>query len=1027
MRQKDKFLLLLALAGLPIGKTAAEESGSTVPVPVQQEIRQSSVRISGKVVDAQGEPVIGASVAETGTTNGVITDVDGNFILNVAPGSRISVSYVGFVGQEFSIGEKRSFNIVLKEDTEVLDEVVVIGYGSVKKSDLTGAVSSVNTKELVRGGNTDAVGSMQGVLPGVQISRSSSKPGSEYNILIRGLNTISGSTSPLVVIDGVQGASLANINPDDIERIDILKDASSTAIYGSRASNGVVLVTTKRGTKGTAKISYSGYVGFRKYTHMPEMMSGDEYVQLAREAVRSQNNNVYRPDNEIFSASELKAIEDGNYFDWLDAATHTGIMTNHTISASGGNDITTYSISAGYYHEDGMVDPEEYSRYNLRAAVDVAPKKYLRFGLNMYGTHTVRNTGTGILTTVMRMRPTYHPTDLITGEEETQYPNGRYNPLLTQKNAVNKNKNYNVIGNLYLEILPIENLSLKTTFSPNLRFYDTGQYLGSYTENRSGNLANSNYAKNSYTDWMWDNQITYRLQKKAHKFDITGVFSMMQTQTEELRGVGNELSYNSLWYNLQGGNVNSSTSGFTKTSLISYLARANYSFRDNYFVTASIRLDGSSKLAKGNKWGAFSSAAVAWRISGEEFLQDVDWLNNLKLRFSFGQSGNDNVDPYQTEGATSAVNYYNFGETGVQGYLPGNMRNPDLGWERTTEYNVGLDYGFFGNRISGSIEYYNRLTEDLIMNRTIPVTTGYTSVTANVGSVRNTGVEFLLNTENIRTKDFSWHTQFNFAYNKNKIVDLAYKEDLTPRGPSLAGMTGDYNNLWIIDQPIDINFSMMTLGVYQLDEAEEAAKYGARPGHYKPLDLNQDGEITDADRVINGKHTPDFTGGMTNTFTYKDFDLSFQMSFQTGAKVYNQYLVSFALEYNTQNFNNLKVDYWTPENPTNAFHQPSSADPYDRDKGRSDTWNRDESKACASHRLGSTDYLKVNYISLGYKLKNEWLRKMNLSNLRIYATVQNPFIWTRDKYAFNPEQMSAAIGNTDFMTCNVLFGLNVEF
>lgn len=266
-----------------------------------------------------------------------------------------------------------------------------------------------------------------------------------------------------------------------------------------------------------------------------------------------------------------------------------------------------------------------------------------------------------------------------------------------------------------------------------------------------------------------------------------------------------------------------------------------------------------------------------------------------------------------------------------------------------------------------------------------------------------------------------------FAYNKNKIVDLAYKEDLSPRGLSLQGMVGDYNNLWIIGQPIDINFSMMTQGVYQLDEEAEAAKYGARPGHYKPLDLNKDGEITDADRVINGKHTPDFTGGMTNTFTYKDFDLSFQLSFQTGAKVYNQYLVSFALEYNTQNFNNLRREYWTPENPTNDFHQPSSSDPYDRDKGRSDTWNRDESKACASHRLGSTDYLKINYLSLGYTFNGKCIKKMNLGNLRIYGTVQNPFIWTRDKYAFNPEQMNVAIGNTDFMTCNAIFGVNVGF
>jgi len=988
---------------------------------------QNSFTVTGTIKDPDGELIIGASIMEKGTTNGTVSDVNGSFTLIVKTNSKLAISYIGYATQEITVIPGQSLNIILKEDSEILDEVVVVGYGSVKKSDLTGSVASVSTKDLIRGGNTDAVGSLQGAMAGVQISRSSSKPGSEYNILIRGLNTISGSTSPLVVIDGVQGGTLSNISPEDIERIDILKDASSTAIYGSRASNGVVLVTTKRGKKGDVKINYSGYAGFRNYTNLPEMMSGEEYVQLAREAVRASNNNVYKPDSDIFTASELKAIEDGNYFDWLDAISHSGVMTNHSISASGGTDITTYAISTGYYFEDGMVDPEEYSRYNLRASVDIKPKDYLKFGLNVYGTHTVRDTGTGMLTTAMRMRPTYHPTNLITGEEETSYSNGRYNPLLTQKNATNKQKNYNMMGNLYLEIFPVKDLSVKTTFSPNIRFYEVGQYLGPHTENRSGNLANSNYGKNSYTNWMWDNQISYRFEKKEHRFDVMGVFSMVQNQAETLRGVGNNLSYNSLWYNLQGGTTNSSTSGFTKTSLISYLARANYSFRDNYFVTASIRVDGSSKLAEGNKWGSFSSAALAWRLSGEEFLKDVDWLSNLKLRLSYGQSGNDNVNPYQTEGATSSVTYYTFGTTDAQGYLPGNMRNPDLGWERTSEYNVGLDFGFLSNRISGSVEYYNRLTKDLIMNKTIPVTTGYTSVTDNVGSVRNTGVEFMINSENIRTKDFSWSTQFNFAYNKNKIVDLAYKEDLSSRGLSLQGMIGDYNNLWIIGQPIDINFSMMTQGVYQLGEETEAAIYGAKPGHYKPLDLNQDGEITDADRVINGKHTPDFTGGMTNIFTYKNLDLSFQLSFQSGAKVYNQYLVSYALEYNTQNFNNLKREYWTPENPTNAFHQPSSSDPYDRDKGRSDTWNRDESKACASHRLGSTDYLKINYISLGYTLNKDWIQKLNLSNLRVYATVQNPFIWTRDKYAFNPEQMSVAIGSTDFMTRNAIIGVNIEF
>lgn len=388
-------------------------------------------------------------------------------------------------------------------------------------------------------------------------------------------------------------------------------------------------------------------------------------------------------------------------------------------------------------------------------------------------------------------------------------------------------------------------------------------------------------------------------------------------------------------------------------------------------MTASIRFDGSSKLAEGNKWGAFSSAALAWRISEENFMKNLSWLSNLKLRLSFGQTGNDNVSAYQTQGTISGAKYYSFGTNDVIGYVPNNLRNLELGWERTTEYNIGLDFGFLDNRISGSIEYYNRLTDDLIMNKTLPVTLGYSSVKANVGSVRNKGFEAIINSENIRTKDFSWTTSLNFAYNKNSIVDLQYKEDLTSRGPSFAGMSGDYSNLWIIGQPIDINYNLVTIGVWQLNEAEEAAKYGCRPGQYKVLDLNEDGIIDDKDRVIDGKRTPDWTGGMTNSFTYKDFDLSFQLAFQTGAKARNQFYVSYALENNNQNFNNLRKDYWTPENPTNESAQPSNMGTY-RDKAG--PWGN--TKSAMTHTMFSSNFLKMSYITLGYTFRQTLLKKL---------------------------------------------------
>lgn len=1009
MNKKDKFFMLLALSCLPLSEMAAEQVDGMAVSPITQEVLQNSVKITGKVVDVQGEPVIGATVMEKGTTNGIITDVDGNFTLNVSPNRKLQVSYVGYQTQEITIGSNRTLRITLKEDSELLDEVVVVGYGTMKKSDLTGAVSSVSTQDLMRSGRTDAVGAMQGALPGVQIQRSNNKPGGEYNILIRGLNTISGSTSPLIVVDGVPGASLSNLNPDDIEKIDILKDASSTAIYGSRATNGVVMVTTKRGKIGKVKIDYSGYAGYRKYTNMPDMMSGEEYVQLAREAKRAGNNNEYVDDSQIFTTSELKAIQDGNYFDWVDAVSKPAFMTNHTISATGGNEMATYALSAGYYFENGMLEPQEYSRYNLRAVVDVKPSKYMKFGINMYGTHSVRDTGNSdLLQDAFRLRPTYHPTDLVTGEEMWAYSNGQYNALTTMKNELNKTKKYNLLSNIYLEVTPMQGLTLKTTFSPDINLEEIGQYRGKYTKaNKGQNKATSNYAKNSYVDWVWDNLVNYNFQLKDHRVDLTGVFSMQQSQDEKLKGIGNGLSYNSLWYNLAGGSAsNTSSSGFTKTNLMSYLARANYVYKDKYFLTASIRLDGSSKLAEGNKWGSFPSVAVAWRVSEEEFMKSLSWLSNLKLRLSYGQTGNDNVSAYQTQGSISGAKYYTFGSNESIGYVPNNLRNLDLGWERTTEYNVGIDFGLLNNRISGSVEYYNRLTEDLIMNKTVPVTTGYSSVKANVGSVRNEGFEVNIHSDNIRTKDFSWRTSLNFAYNKNKIVDLQYKEDLTSRGQFLAGMSGDYSNLWIIGQPIDINYNLMTLGVWQLDEAEEAAKYGCKPGDVKIRDLKQDGQITADDKKILGSTDPKYIVSLGSSFKWKNLDFSFNLSSRWDYVFYDDAYGWHVILTGTRWVPD--VNYWTPDNPSNDYPRADA------------TW-ADHRELCGYMK---GDYIKMQDMTLGYDFHSLLKRYIPVSKARFYVQLRNAFyLYRAAKEDVIPESPSIELT----VPKSINFGVNLTF
>lgn len=982
---------------------------------------QQSAKIKGTVLDANGDPVIGATIQVKGTANATITNVDGLFEVNAAEKSVIIISYIGFQTQEITVGKEKNLKVVLKEDNELLDEVVVVGYGSVKKSDLTGAVSSVSNESLIRGGKASAVASMQGAVPGVNIVRTRNKPGSSYDINIRGLASISGSTAPLIVVDGMPGADLENINPDDIEKIDILKDASSTAIYGSRATNGVVIVTTKKGAVGKPQITYNGYVGVKTYTNMPEFMDGDEFVQFVREFYRaSKGNGEYIPDEQIFTdPSELKAVKEHNYFDWVDALSSPALITNHTIAASGGTEAARYSFSGGYYYEDGMIDTQDYTRYNLKSTVDIAPNDKVKFGGSLYITHSVQNRGNGnVLVDMLRMCPTQHPTDLVTGETVYRFPgNNMMNPLTTLNNEAYRTKVLNVLANAYLAITPVKGLELKSSFSPNLVANQVGAFYDVWSKEMGGgaNGGKSSYNKNNYTNWVWDNMVSYQWKKGEHNLNVMGVFSLQQNQTEELGGAVKDLKYASLWYNLAGGAMTSLTSKYIQTNLMSYLGRVSYNLMDKYLLTASLRYDGSSRLADGNKWSLFPSVAVAWRLSEENFMK-ADWLSNLKLRLSYGQTGNDNVDAYQTEGILSGAKYASFGNSNVIGYVPGNLQNMGLGWERTNEYNIGIDYGFFNNRISGSIEYYNRLTKDLIMSKALPIHLGYSSVKDNVGSVRNQGVEFVINTENIHTKDFSWRTTFSFAYNKNEIVDLEYKEDLGVYASQLSGKQGDFKNRWIIGQPITANIVLESDGIWQLNEAEEAAKYGAKPGQYRIKDYNGDYAYNDKDLIIYGKRTPDITGGFTNTFTYKNFDLAVHAYYSFGAKQ-----AGYFVENNLpggERFNRLKVNYWTPENPSNEYAQPGNTGPSGGVGVNSKTGKY--SRQCLN-----TDFVKVAYITLGYTF-NKRIIGNYLNRLRVYATVQNPFTFTGFK-GIDPEYPSGWPGNTDFMTSNWTFGVNVSF
>jgi TonB-linked SusC/RagA family outer membrane protein len=1017
MKQKNSYFkfawLMLAFACIPCFLTAG------ITAEARNGIMQQAVKISGQVVDTHDEPIAGASVAVKGTTTGIVTDIDGKFTLDVPSQSVLQVSFIGYVTQEIPTEGKTAFRIVLAENVELLEEVVVVGYGTMKRSDLTGAVASVSNNTLTIGGKSSPVGSLQGIVPGVNIVKSNAKPGGEYSIDIRGISSISGSNTPLVVIDGIPGGNLDYVNPDDIEKIDILKDASATAIYGSRGANGVIIVSTKRGATGKPRISYSGYFGFKKYTNMPDIMNGVEYVDFVRETAKAMNNNVLKTDEEIFTdPSELKAVRDGNYFDWIDAMSEQAVITNHSISAAGGTDAAKYTFAGGYFKEEGMIYPQDYERFNLRTAVDLKANDYLSFGGNMYMTHVLRDVGANMLQDAYRLRPTQHPYSLVTGEEIWRFSNGQFNHLISRENEFLKTKTTNLFGNIYLALTPANGLELKSTFAPYIENVQSGQYRGVWTKANQGTSAGAtaNMRKYTNTNWVWDNIVNYKWKRDRHSIDATGVFSMQQTQYENEQINAKDLKFNSLWYNLQGGEMTGFSTAYTQTNLMAYLLRVNYSFMDRYMITASGRYDGSSKLAEGHKWAFFPSAALGWRIGEEPFLRDINWLSNLKLRLSYGQTGNDNVSAYSSGGTISGSQYYSFASD-VIGNVPNNLRNSKLGWEKTSEYNIGIDFGLLKNRISGNIEYYNRLTEGLIMSRSVPVHLGYSSITDNVGSVRNRGVELGLNTVNIQSKDFSWTTQFSLSYNKNEIVDLVFQEDLGVYSEQLEGMKGDYSNLWIIGQPIRVNWNLMTVGVWQLGEEAEAAKYGQRPGQFRVKDFDEDGTIhNDKDRFLDGKRTPDWVGGMANTFRYRDVDFSFHVHFRTGARERSHFFNNFGLPTN-YDLNVLNGDYWTPENPSNTMAQPSNMGPY---RGSGDAAKN------VSYLMFDTDFLKVSYITLGYTFEQKYLSKLKMSNLRLYITAQNPFTFT-SFIGVDPEFPSTDTGISDMMTANYLVGLNVSF
>ncbi|WP_456088394.1 SusC/RagA family TonB-linked outer membrane protein [Parabacteroides sp.] len=990
--------LLGAQAGFADNQTISSAENMLQPtVAVSQQ--QGQVRITGTVSDNMG-PIAGVNVVEKGTTNGVITDMDGNFTLTVAKGSVLQVSYIGFVTQEVKVGNQTNISVKLIEDTQALDEVVVVGYGVQKKKDVTGAVMSLNNETLTQQNAVNPTLALKGQVAGLSVQQNNGRAGGESTVILRGQSAIGKTVQPLVVIDGMPAdwGYFNQMSAEDIERVDVLKDASSTAIYGSRASGGVVIVTTRDGREQKNKLTYNGSVGFKKQTRAPEMMNAKQYYQFYQDGVDFRGI----PEDSKINSDELQYIEEGIDTDWVDFITRNGFQTNHNVSLAGGNKNETHFLSMGYMKEDGLLKSEGYERYTMNAKMTGKMWEKVTIGGSMLASYAVYDQGSkGMLNTAYRLRPWGNPY-----EEDGSYrffptygETGSTNPIFDLENQTWERKQFRVRGNAFVEYKPIDGLAIKTNFMPRFSYRRTGEYIGEMTQSNKGNASDASSESLWGLGYLWENTVTYNTRiAEDHSLTFTGLFSAENNFDETYKGGVEDLTYeDEYWYNFAASTkVTSLTSKYTNTAMLSYMARINYGFKDKYLLTLTGRWDGSSKLARGNQWGFFPSAAVAWRASEEEFIKNLNLFSNLKLRLSYGVAGNNAVDPYSSFSTLSSTLYV-WDDVPAKGSAA-KMSNRALGWEKSYEYNLGIDMGFLDERINGSVELYHKTTKDLILDRKIPSHQGVTILEQNVGSVRNKGIEVTINSLNIKTKDFSWSTSLNFSVNKNEILEL------------YGDKVDDIGNALFIGKPVKVSYDYIFDGIWQLGEEKEALRYGAKPGYVKIRDLDGDGKITpEKDKAILGNPFPAWTGGMTNMFTYKGFDLSFFIYTRQGVFMKSAYHSELVSDFKGTRYNVANVPYWTPNRPSNQY--PAAGSPNN---------NADKAyyKDCSFWRVG--------HITLGYDFSRLTAKSVGISNLRAYLQVNNPFVFT--KYdGWDPEWADKGCGDTPLNGVTYTLGVNMSF
>lgn len=1035
--------------------------------------QQQKKQISGVVVDEFGDPMVGVTVKLKGTQQGTVTDINGHFKVNADTGAQLELSYIGYMTMTVAAKGAQPLNIAMKPDSKVMDEVLVIGYGTVKKRDALGAISQVKAEDIKAAPVLNAMEGLSGKIAGLDITRESGQAGSTPTLLLRGNRSLQADCSPLFIIDGVPG-NISNLNPNDIESIEVLKDASSTAIYGAEGANGVIIVTTRQGTTGKTQVDFNAYVGINAFPSYPTTLSGQKWIDFLVAGYRA--GNEYMPEDEadiVYKAFQGAKLSDGAYqayldnkwVNWRDEILQTGVQQNYNVSVRGGTDKSQSYMSAGYQQEKGLYRSDKADALTFRAGSNYSINKVVTVGFQStvsYKNRERRNTRLSKSLTQIPLGEVYNADGSL-----KQYPiddmNTYVNILADDQPYAYKNNTKSTYLNIapYIELKPLKGLSFKSLVNTSVSTSRQGVWdgLNTYMEltgSQSPNQRSATYTNSNGWGYTWQNILNYGITLAGvHDVTLTAVTEYGKSRSEGSSMYNEEFNFdNYLYYNFVDGNNKTTDTNYSETSKMSYALRGSYSMAGRYLFSASVRWDGASVLYKDKRWNAFPAVSAGWRISEEPFMQGTRaWLDNLKLRVGYGVTGNSSIKPYSSlQLVETSATHVTLGNQDMTPYkLTEHVTNYDLTWEKSYNWNFGLDFALLNGRIDGSLEYYTTDTKDVLYDRPLPTAYGVYNAkttykkTSNIARIQNRGVEFTVNTRNIVNRNFTWTSTLTFATNKEKLKEINLGNNVTV--DNLIAL-----NLFL-GEPVNTFYGYKKLGIWQQNEEEQALCMGNEVGtvkvdvprlvwdpnysyqtyddngnatgeykgaYYVPGETDENGNqvyytrdnpyvvSANTDRQILGAKTPDWTLGFQNQFTWKNFDLSIMMNMRWGQMI-NGELLSYVSNVNQPEC----YDYWTPDNATNAYPRPI--------QGYSMTTAQKESMYYVD---GS--FFKIKNITLGYTLPNALMKKIGVTKLRLYGTITNPVIIAKEHSLLKGMDPESNASDKFPLYKTLVFGVNVS-